>query len=103
MTALERDYEPRLMERIQNMFPGCLILKNDSSYRPGVPDRIILFGTAWGVLEVKREEPTSESDWQPNQPYYLRLMNNMSFAAVIYPENEEEVLDALRQAFTPRR
>jgi hypothetical protein len=30
-------------------------------------------------------------------------MNAMSFAAFIYPENEEDVLDALQQTFRPRR
>jgi len=48
------------------------------------------------MLEVKASETSPE---QPNQGYYVEKMNRMSFAAFIFPENEEEVLTALQAAF----
>jgi hypothetical protein len=52
------------------------------------------------MLEVKKSEHES---FQPNQVYYLELLNDMSFAAVIYPSNEEEVLLALQHALSQSR
>lgn len=100
MPKLERDYQAGLIKRIEKNFPGCLVLKNDTSYLQGIPDLSIFWKDRWAVLEVKKD---AKSDKQPNQDYYVGLLNEMSFSAFIYPENEEEVLDALRQAFTSSR
>jgi hypothetical protein len=51
------------------------------------------------MLEVKASANSSE---RPNQAHYVERLNNMSFAAFIYPENEEEVLTALQEAFASR-
>ena len=82
------------------MFPGCVILKNDAGYMQGIPDLLILFENKWAMLEVKASERSRE---QPNQDYFVDLLDSMSFAAFIYPENEDEVLYALQQTFRPRR
>lgn len=95
---LESVYQARLIKKLYKMFPGCLVLKNDSSYLPGIPDLTIFYGNKWAMLEVKKDE---EAETQPNQPYYVALANGMSFGAFIYPENEQEVLDALQLAFHP--
>lgn len=98
MGKLERDYQPQLIERIKKEFPGCIVLKNDSSYMAGIPDWTIFFGPKWATLEIKRKKPTASS-FEPNQEWYIEKMNDMGFAACIYPENEEEILNALRQTF----
>lgn len=83
------------------MFPGCAVYKMDASYQQGIPDLLILWGEYWAALEVKISPMAAT---QPNQDYYIQQLQEMSFAAYIYPENEEEVLDALQQAFkSPRR
>lgn len=97
---LESRYQAQLIRKLNRMFPGCFILKNDSSYLQGVPDLLILVGPRWGMLEVK---PDAAASYQPNQEYYLDLLGEMSFASVIYPEIEEDVLDELQQALQPRR
>ena len=97
---LERDYQRLLRKRLEDMFPGCIILKQDAGLHQGIPDLLILWHDKWVALEVKASWDSPE---QPNQHYYVELMDNMSFAAFIYPENEEEVLSALQHAFQPRR
>ena len=97
---LESVYQSRLIRRLYHDFEGCEILKNDTSYRQGIPDLTIFYGPRWAVLEVKASAQAPE---RPNQRYYVDLFNQMSFAAFIYPENEDEVLHALQQALKPRR
>ena len=94
--GLERDFQPKLITRIKNSFPGCVILKNDPSYIQGMPDLTILYKNRWAMLEVKKDSSASH---RPNQDYYVKKLNEMSFAAFIFPENVEEVLHDLQQAF----
>lgn len=97
---LERKYQPIVIKKLRAMFPGCVILKNDTDYMQGIPDLTIFFQDRWAVLEVKA---SADADEQPNQRFYVEKLNEMSFAAFIYPENEEEVLRELQHAFTSRR
>lgn len=103
MPKRENDYQGGLIQRIQMVLPGCFVLKNDSSYLQGIPDLTILYGERWAILEVKRAQPRSSRDYEPNQEWYLELFNQMSFSATIFPENEEEVLRDLQYALRPRR
>jgi len=92
----ETKYQLELIRRIRDLLPGCVILKNDPKYVQGVPDILILYRKHWAMLEVKMS-PTA--DHRPNQEYYVGLLGDMSFAAFIYPENEEEVLHELQLSF----
>ena len=93
---LESEFQKDLMDEIRKRYPGCIIFKNDSGYIQGFPDWTILYKDKWAVLEVKREEHASK---QPNQEYYVMLLNDMSFSRFVYPENKEEVLNELHKAF----
>ena len=94
----ERDFQGKLIKDIKKMFPGCLVLKNDPNYMQGVPDLLVLYKNKWASLECKKSEKELE-DPRPNQPYYVEKMNRMSFSRFIFPENKEEVLNDLQQAF----
>lgn len=97
----EREYQSHVINRLQSLFPGCLILKNDPTYIQGVPDLSIFWGSHWAMLEVKLSHDSPE---QPNQRYYVETLNEMSFAAFIFPEVEDGVIDALQSAFgSPRQ
>lgn len=100
MARLERDYKPGLHDRIRKLLPGCVIIINDEQTFHGIPDTLILYGTRWAMLEVKK---SANARRRPNQPYWVAEFNEMSFAAFICPENEEEVLHDLQQALRPRR
>jgi Holliday junction resolvase-like predicted endonuclease len=97
---LESKFQADLIKELHELFPGCEILKNDANYRQGILDLLILFHHNWAMLEVKRGEGEPH---QPNQDYYAEKFNDWSFAAFIYPENKEEVLHDLQQAFGTRR
>lgn len=97
---LESVYQGRLIKKLRRLFPGIVIQKNDSSYTQGIPDLSLFYRSKWAMLEVKAHK---DAESQPNQEFYINKLNHMSFAAVIYPENEAEVLDGLQQTFRPGR
>ena len=39
----ENKFQSDLIRRLKNMFPGCMIMKNDPNYRQGFPDILILY------------------------------------------------------------
>lgn len=93
---LERDFQSGLIKELKQLFPGCVVLKNDSSYIQGIPDLLVLFNDRWAMLEVKR---SSSALHRPNQEYYVDLLDKMSFSRFICPENKEEVLHELESTF----
>lgn len=96
----ENQFQSKLKNELEELFPGCIVLKNDANYLQGFPDLTILYNNNWAVLECKK---SLHEPFQPNQDYYLELLDRMSFASMICPENKEAVLYELQQAFTPRR
>lgn len=91
----EAKYQSELIKKLGLLFPDCVILKNDPGYLQGVPDLVIFYEDRYAFLEVKASE---RARVQPNQDYYVQKLNEMSFAAFIYPSNEEDVLCALERA-----
>lgn len=92
----ESKYQAKLIKRIKKRFPNCIVMKTDPDYIQGIPDLLILHKNHWAALECKSSERASK---QPNQERYVSVMNEMSFASFIYPENEEDILNELQQAF----
>ena len=95
---LESGFQDRLIATLKELFPGCMVIKMDKPQ--GIPDLLVLFRSMWASLECKR---SSASKRQPNQTHYVDLMNSMSFARFISPENKEEVLRDLQRAFQSDR
>lgn len=93
---LERDFQKQLIKDIKKRFPGCFVTKLDSSYIQGSPDLLILYKDKWATLECKK---TKNSKKRPNQEYYVKKMNAMSFSRFISPDNKDEVLNDLQRAF----
>lgn len=92
----ENKFQSNLIKEIKSQFPGSIVLKNDASYLPGIPDLLILYEDKWAALECKKE---SKAHKQPNQPYYVDKMNSMSFASIISPDNKEEVINGMARSF----
>lgn len=93
---LENKFQAQLIRDLKDRFPDCIILKNDPNYIQGFPDLTVLYKDKWALLEAKRERQASH---RPNQDFYIQKANTMSFARFICPENKEEVLYELQQAF----
>lgn len=98
--ARESKFQADLIVDLKDLFPGCFVLKNDPNYIQGIPDLLILYHDMWAVLECKK---SLHEPYQPNQQYYLEVMDDMSFASMICPENKEAVLYELQQSFSLRR
>ena len=94
---LENKFKTNLIREIEHMLPGCIITHLDPNEIQGIPDLLILYKDKWACLEGKKNANASV---RPNQAYYVDLMDGMSFASFIYPENKDEVLDALYLYFT---
>lgn len=97
---LESKFKTALIAEIEDTFPGCIVFHTDPNEIQGFPDLMILYKDKWAALEGKQ---FADASHRPNQDYYVKLLNGMSFAAFIYPENKEEVLYGLQQTFQPRR
>lgn len=93
---LERDFQADLIKELKLIFPGCIVLKNDSSYQQGIPDLSLFVKDKWAMLEVKK---SANESLRPNQEYWVDKANSMSYATLIFPENKEEVLNDLRKRF----
>lgn len=97
---LESEYQSRLIKKIKDRFPGCWVEKSSTDFQQGMPDLTVYYNHTWGKLEVK---VSLDAPVQPNQQYYIDMFNRMSFAAIIAPENEEEVLVSLQRSFAAHR
>lgn len=96
MSKRENEFQSNLIKELKKIFTGCLITKLDSSHIQGIPDLLVLYGKKWAILECKRN---ANATHQPNQDYYVDMLNTMSFSKFIYPENKDEVINELKKFF----
>ena len=96
----ESKFQSDLIKEIKDRFPGAIVIKNDSGYIQGIPDLTVFYKKHWATIECKKDKDASP---RPNQPYYVDLMNKMSFSAFIFPENKEEVLNEMERSFLRRK
>lgn len=94
--STEGDFQSDLRKKIEKMFPGAIVLRNDPYWIQGIPDLLIVYRDKWAALECKRGENEKH---QKNQDYYVETMNRMSYSSFVYPENEELVLNELQRTF----
>lgn len=101
MEKRESEFQSVLIRELQKRFPGCLVMKNDANYIQGIPDLTVLYRDKWAMLECKKSEKDMKKslDRNPNQGYYVKRLNGMSYASFIFPENKEEVLNELERSF----
>ena len=64
MAKLESKFQKELIDEVKERYPGCVALKNDSSYIQGFPDWTILYKDRWATLEIKKERAAQEAAHQ---------------------------------------
>ena len=103
MTAREtgpNGFKTKFIKRIRDSFPECIVMLTDAGYIQGAPDILVLHHNTWAALEVKASAKASH---RPNQDWWVEKLNEHSYAAFVYPENQEEVLNELQFTFGTRR
>ena len=101
--ARESTFQAKLIKELKARLPGCKVLKNDSGYIQGFPDLTVLHTNGWALLETKASPSAPK---RPNQEHYIseaQKNGGVGYAAFIYPENKEEVLDELQRSLEFRR
>lgn len=89
---LENRFKTKLVNELKELFPGCIVTHLDPNEIQGIPDLLILYKNKWAALEGKKN---ANASIRPNQEYYVNIMDQMSYASFIYPENKNIVLDEL--------
>lgn len=97
----ENLYQRKVKERLRKIFPDCIILKNNANDIQGIPDLTLLYNGRWAWIEVKRSGKEFNRPYQDvNQQYYLNKARELGgYSTYIYPENEEEVYNELKEFF----
>ena len=107
--GIESNFQRKLKAELKERYPGCYVLKNDPTFIQGIPDLTILYKDKWASLEVKKDRETAlaamkgKKGGRPNQWLHVAKMNDMSYAAFIYPENKEDILNELDGKFGIKR
>ena len=93
---IESNFQKSIKKELKERFPGCYVLKNDPTMVQGIPDLTVLYKDKWAMLEVKKNE---KAPHRPNQDIHVKQLNDMSFAAFIFPENKESIFNDLERLF----
>lgn len=107
MQKSEGKFKTALKKDIQERLPGAMVVYLNPNDIKGIPDMEVMYNDRWAVLEAKASEEDYRKDIanpeKMSQSYYVKKMNEMSFAAFIFPENKEEVLNAMESALRSPR
>ena len=65
---LERNFQAKLKKELKEMFPGCIVIKNDANDIQGLPDLTIFIktnGQLWNAKNqrTKRNDQTKNIMW----------------------------------------
>lgn len=100
---LESNFQAKLVKELKELFPGCVVLKNDAQYKDSIPDLTILYKDKYALLECKRSREAMEhclKTKQRNQKWWIDHFNEMGgYANYIFPENKYDILIDLKEVF----
>lgn len=92
----ESDFQKKVIKRLKEEFPNCVVMKQDATYKQGIPDLVVFFGKHYAMLECKISATAHHQPWQD---YYIQQFNEWSYASFVYPDNLEKVIERLKEVF----
>jgi len=90
----ENMFQRKIIQRLKVEFPECVVMKQDPTYKQGIPDLVVFYHDKYAMLECKKSANASH---QPQQDYYISKFNSWSYASFIYPENVDQVFKELSE------
>lgn len=100
---VESRVQHTLIERLKETFPGCVVLKNDAGYKKNIPDLTVFYKDHYAMLEVKASKKaylaSLHDDSRKNQEYWINKFGEWTFAAFVYPENMNDILEEMKEVF----
>lgn len=93
----ENAFQRKVIRRLKDEFPECVVMKQDASYKQGIPDLVIFFHDKYAMLECKKSQTASHQPWQD---YYISKFNKWAYASFVYPENVDQVFGELKEALS---
>lgn len=94
---LESKFKRQFKDDIRTRFPDVEIFEPNATHKRSSPDMVLLDVMGWAALEFKRSENAPQ---QPNQDKRIKRLRLKGYAAIVSPENAEEVLDDLETLFS---
>lgn len=94
---LEKDFQAKVIRELKAM--GLAVIKNQAN--PGVPngfpDILALGEGIYFALECKT---SARAKKQPRQDYWVKKLNEWSYAAFIYPANHDKIMAEIKYMVT---
>lgn len=94
---LEKDFQAKVIKELKAM--GLAVIKNQAG--PGVPtgfpDVLALGEGIYFALECKT---SARAKKQPRQDYWVKKLNEWSYAAFIYPANHDKIMAEIKYMVT---
>lgn len=93
MAKPEKKFKISIKDFLEENYKGSILLNLDPSSNPqGINDTLFLYKNCWAGLEFKRSRL---AEVRPNQPYWVKRLDQMSFSRFIFPENANKVMAEL--------
>lgn len=92
----ENVFQRKVIKRLKEEFPDCVVMKQDAKYKQGIPDLVIFFHSKYAMLECKKD---ANARHQEQQDYYVNKFKEWSYASFVYPENVDQVFEELKEVF----
>ena len=54
--ARENKFQRKLIQEIEEKFPGSIVMKNDPNHIQGIPDLTILYKNRWATLDYRKKQ-----------------------------------------------